>query len=166
MVNFDSNPFCSGCPPQTSNWLKCRWPFDTLNITSLSCMDFAEIIIALYCSGGSRNVISFMPRNTTGVNLLSPHATFAWNTTSRSAIETWRVAQPCLSWPLYVSELLHLGFPVLLRSGSKVLLITFMRCHHAHSHCLLSTRAGCSTLDVKIAIFRLFWSFLTVWYCA
>ena len=82
MSILDPNPFCSGCH------LRPRSDWNVGDDTSLSCMEPAQIIIALYFSGGSRDVIIFMAGNARAANLLSTQATFGWNTTSRLAVNS------------------------------------------------------------------------------
>ena len=80
MPVLDPHPFCSGCH------LRPRSDWNVGDDTSLSCTESAQIIIALYFSGGSRDVIIFMAGNARAANLLSTQATFGWNTTSRLAV--------------------------------------------------------------------------------
>ena len=82
MPILDPHPFCSGCH------LRPRSDWNVGDDTSLSCMESAQIIIALYFSGGSRDVIIFMAGNARAANLLSTQATFGWNTTSRLAVNS------------------------------------------------------------------------------
>ena len=82
MPILDPHPFCSGCH------LRPRRDWNVGDDTSLSCMESAQIIIVLYFSGGSRDVIIFMAGNARAANLLSTQATFGWNTTSRLAVNS------------------------------------------------------------------------------
>ena len=100
MPILDPHPFCSGCH------LRPRRDWNVGDDTSLSCMESAQIIIALYFSGGSRDVIIFMAGDARAANLLSTQATFGWNTTSRLAVNSAmsRMAAPSV-------QIVTPGFP-------------------------------------------------------